>query len=84
MIVLLSGAKKNIGDFLITERARELFDYFLDDKIVILDRFKNLDGDIDLKIAFPKKYLKKRKAIREDLIDNLNALANIYNAVCKY
>lgn len=48
MIVLLSGAKKNIGDFLITERARELFDYFLDDKIIILDRFKNLDGDIDL------------------------------------
>jgi hypothetical protein len=48
MIVLLSGAKKNIGDFLITERARELFDYFLDDEIVILDRFKNLDGDIDL------------------------------------
>jgi len=48
MIVLLSGAKKNIGDFLITERARELFDYLLDDEIVILDRFKNLDGDIDL------------------------------------
>jgi len=48
MIVLLSGAKKNIGDFLITERARELFDYFLDEEIVILDRFKNLDGDIDL------------------------------------
>ena len=48
MIVLLSGAKKNIGDFLITERARELFDYLLDDTIVILDRFNNLDGDIDL------------------------------------
>ena len=48
MIVLLSGAKKNIGDFLITERARELFDHFLDDEIVIMDRFKNLDGDIDL------------------------------------
>ena len=43
----------------------------------------DVDGDIDLKIANPEKYLKKRKAIREGLIDNLNALANIYNAVCK-
>ena len=48
MIVLLSGQKKNIGDFLITERARRLFDHLLDDEIVILDRFKNLESDISL------------------------------------
>ena len=48
MIVLLSGAKKNIGDFLITERARRLFDYLLDDEIVILDRFENLENSLEL------------------------------------
>ena len=48
MIVLLSGEKKNIGDFLITERARQLFAHLLDDEIIILDRFKNLESDIDL------------------------------------
>ena len=48
MIVLLSGEKKNIGDFLITERARKLFAHLLDDEIIILDRFKNLESDIDL------------------------------------
>jgi hypothetical protein len=48
MIVLLSGEKKNIGDFLITERARRLFAHLLDDEIIILDRFKNLESDIDL------------------------------------
>ena len=44
MIVLLSGEKKNIGDFLITERARKLFAHLLDDEIIILDRFKNLES----------------------------------------
>ena len=48
MIVLLSGAKKNIGDYLITDRARRLFDHLLDDEIIILDRFKDLESDLEL------------------------------------
>ena len=47
MIVLLSGAKKNIGDYLITDRARILFDHLLDDEIIILDRFKDLESDLE-------------------------------------
>ncbi len=47
MIVLLSGQIKNIGDFLITDRARKLFEEFVDKEIVILDRTKKLDEHLD-------------------------------------
>ena len=42
MIVLLSGQIKNVGDFLITDRARKLFEEFVDKDITILDRTKDL------------------------------------------
>lgn len=47
MIVLLSGQIKNIGDFLITDRAKKLFEEFVDKDIVILDRTKKLDDHLD-------------------------------------
>lgn len=48
MIVLLSGQIKNIGDFLITDRAKKLFEEFVDKDIVILDRTKKLDPHLDV------------------------------------
>lgn len=48
MIVLLSGQIKNIGDFLITDRSRRLFEEFVDKEIVILDRTKKLDEHLDV------------------------------------
>lgn len=48
MIVLLSGQIKNIGDFLITDRARKLFEEFVDKDIVILDRTKDLTPQLDV------------------------------------
>lgn len=48
MIVLLSGQIKNIGDFLITDRARQLFESFVDKEIVILDRTRDLTPHLDL------------------------------------
>lgn len=48
MIILLSGQIKNIGDFLITDRARRLFEHFFEEEIVILDRTKNLDDKLDI------------------------------------
>ncbi len=48
MVVLLSGQIKNIGDFLITDRARRLFEEYVDDEIVILDRTQKLDPHLDL------------------------------------
>jgi len=48
MIVLLSGQIKNIGDFLITERGRRLFEALLDPEIVKLDRTKPLDEHLEL------------------------------------
>ena len=48
MVVLLSGQIKNIGDFLITERARLLFKELVDEEIVILDRTKDLTPQLDI------------------------------------
>lgn len=48
MIILLSGQFKNIGDFLITERARQLFYEHVDKDIVILDRSQDLESKLDL------------------------------------
>jgi len=48
MVVLLSGQIKNIGDFLITDRARRLFEHFVDSDVVILDRTKKLDDKLDI------------------------------------
>jgi hypothetical protein len=47
MIVLLSGAKKNIGDFIITDRARTLLERVLGDEILWLPNWKTLDGHED-------------------------------------
>ncbi|TBN00185.1 polysaccharide pyruvyl transferase family protein [Hyunsoonleella flava] len=48
MIILLSGQIKNIGDFLITDRAKSLFEEFVDKDVVILDRTKDLSDQLDL------------------------------------
>ena len=47
MIVLLSGQIKNIGDFLITDRAKKLFEEYVDKDVVILDRTKDLTKDLE-------------------------------------
>lgn len=47
MIVLLSGQIKNIGDFLITDRAKKLIEEFVDKDTVILDRTKDLSPHLD-------------------------------------
>jgi len=44
MIVLLSGAKKNIGDFIITDRSRQLLEHVLDDEVLWMPNWKPLDG----------------------------------------
>jgi len=48
MIVLLTGAKKNVGDFLIADRAKKLFSQFVDKDIVELDRTLSLDGELEI------------------------------------
>lgn len=47
MIVLLSGAKKNIGDFLITHRVRALLEHVLDEPILWMPNWESLDGRED-------------------------------------
>ena len=47
--VVLTGAKKNIGDFLITQKATELLNIFRPDRELIPYRaWENLDSHIDI------------------------------------
>jgi len=48
MIVILTGAIKNVGDYLIGSRARKLLRKFVDEEIVELNRFNNLDEHLDV------------------------------------
>lgn len=43
MLVVLSGAKKNIGDFLIVDRATKLIEAVLGEEVVVLPRWLPLD-----------------------------------------
>ncbi len=47
MIALLSGAKKNIGDFIITDRARALLERVVGDEIHWMPNWETLDGRED-------------------------------------
>lgn len=47
MIVILTGAIKNVGDYLIGSRARKLLREFVDEDIVELNRFKLLDEHLE-------------------------------------
>jgi len=48
MIVILTGAKKNIGDFLIGYRAKQLLRKYVDEDITEIDRFEKLDDELDV------------------------------------
>jgi flavodoxin len=47
MIVILTGAQKNIGDYLIGFRAKELLYRYVDKEIIEISRFQKLDSYVD-------------------------------------
>lgn len=48
MIVLVSGAQKNVGDYLIVSRAKKLLQQFVDPEIVEVSRFENHQDKLEL------------------------------------
>ena len=48
MLVILTGAVKNIGDFLIADRAKKLLTEYVDSDIVEINRFNNLEPYLDV------------------------------------
>ncbi len=48
MLVILTGAIKNLGDYLIGERARQLIRHFTDEEIVEFSRFEPLDDKLEV------------------------------------
>lgn len=47
MIAILTGAKKNIGDYLIGQRAKDLLKEYVDADILELDRFESVENHLD-------------------------------------
>lgn len=48
MLVILTGAIRNVGDYLIGHRAKELISQYADSDIVELSRFQRLDDHLDV------------------------------------
>jgi hypothetical protein len=47
MLSILTGAKKNIGDFLIGNRAKQLLSTYVDQEILEIDRFGEIEPYLD-------------------------------------
>lgn len=76
MITILTGAKKNIGDYLIGDRAKSLLKEFVDDDILELDRFKDLTPHLDQINSSRALILCGGPAYDEDIYPGIYPLVN--------
>ena len=77
MIVILTGAYKNIGDHLIGQRAKKLLEKFVDDDIVELDRKDNLSRHIETINKSKALILCGGPAYSEKIYPNIYPLTNL-------
>lgn len=76
MICILTGAKKNVGDYLIGSRARKLLRKFVDTDIVELDRFKSHDDKLELLNSARAVFLCGGPAYAEDIYPEIYPLVS--------
>lgn len=81
MIVILTGAQKNVGDYLIGSRSRKLLREFVDTDIVELDRFKNQDENIDLINKARAVFLCGGPAYAENIYPDIYPMVSDINAI---
>lgn len=81
MIVILTGAKKNVGDYLIGSRARKLLRKFVDDEIVELDRFQRLDSQLEVINKSRMLVLCGGPAYTENIYPGIYPLTNPVSAI---
>lgn len=81
MIVLFTGATKNVGDYLIGDRAKRLFREFVDTDIVEVSRFSNLEEHIEIINKAEFLVLCGGPAYAPDIYDGIYRLDKIYDKI---
>lgn len=81
MIAILTGAKKNIGDYLIGERAKSLLKKYVDEDILEIDRFGNITQYIDKINQSKALILCGGPAYTSDIYPGIYNLEDIYSRI---
>lgn len=81
MISIITGAKKNVGDFLIAHRAKSLIRKFVDDEIFEINRHKKIDDFLEKINQSKCLVLAGGPAYTLDIFPNIYDLANIIDDI---
>jgi hypothetical protein len=81
MIVILTGAIKNTGDYLIANRATQLLKKFVDQDVIELNRFDPIKTHLLTINRSKALFLCGGPAYREDIFDGIYNLSSILNEI---
>ena len=81
MLAILTGAKKNIGDYLIGERAKALLTHYVDEEIVEIDRFKPINPHLETINKCTALLLCGGPAYTSDIYPNIYPLKDILEEI---
>ncbi len=81
MIVILTGAIKNTGDFLIADRAKKLINFHLGEDILEINRFNDLTGYLDIINDSSALFLCGGPAYSPDIFDRIYHISPIYDKI---
>jgi len=81
MIVILTGAIKNTGDYLIADRAKKLFRKFLDRDIIELNRFEPINDHLDIINKSRALVLCGGPAYTRDIFDGIYDISSVFDKI---
>jgi hypothetical protein len=81
MVVILTGAIKNTGDFLIADRAQKLIGKHLNTDILEINRFKDLTDYLDMINESRALFLGGGPAYSHDIFDGIYNISPIYDKI---
>jgi hypothetical protein len=81
MVVILTGAIKNTGDFLIADRSQKLIARHLDENILEINRFSELNGYLDILNESRALFLCGGPAYSPDIFDGIYRISPIYDNI---
>jgi hypothetical protein len=81
MIVIITGAVKNTGDYLIAHRAILLFKKYIDPEIIELNRFESIQDHLQTINDSRALFLCGGPAYTPDIFDGIYKMSHIYDAI---
>jgi hypothetical protein len=81
MIVILTGAIKNTGDFLIADRSQKLISRHLEEDILEVNRFNDLKGYLEIINESKALFLCGGPAYSPDIFDGVYQISPIYDRI---